>query len=166
MKINFDNRELSWNDLKLEVILMSRERILSQFLKKNGSNLCWFHSYQKNDIKFLESTIAQIDEQEEDLVSEEKEWRDNLEDFYQDFSSFDWELYNSLTRQEKDKLEEETALRWARKLRKLTLSYQSNCIVDPNVRDFNDPVKYISAMAETEYEISKFGIRRPKGLFK
>ena len=145
---------------------MSRERILSQFLKKNGSNLCWFHSYQPNDIKLLESAIAQLHEQEEDLISEEKEWRENLEDFYQDFSSFDWGLYNSLSLPEKDEFEEETAYRWARKLRKLTISYESNYEVNPSFEDFNDPLKYLLAIAETKYEMSKFGIRRPKGVFK
>ncbi len=166
MKIKYDNRELNWNELKLEVILMSRERILSQFLKKNKSNLCWFHSYQKKDIDFLESTIDQIYMQEEELTSEEKEWSENLEKFYQDFSSFDWELYNSLNHHEKNEFEKETAFRWAKKLRKLTLSYQSNYIVNPNFKNFNDPLEYILTISKTEYETSKFGVRRPKGIFK
>lgn len=148
MRVALDDREIELGGLQHEIQLMSQERILSQL---RSNNIGWFRHYQPIDLRRLESILAQIGNQRHSLSEEERRWAENLQNFYNDFKSFDWEKHRSLPPEEKKKYELEIAFRWAEKLRPLV-----------SISDkFDDPPYFLQLTLSIEYKRDPNGIMRP-----
>lgn len=167
MQIRLDDKVMDWNNLKFDIKLMWQERIGGEFLRRDLFKLAWFKRYQTHDIKRLESILSQACEQYEGLPKEEQQWVKELQDFYDDLRSFNWDKYNLLMSNEPRRLkyERETGIRWAERIRRLIAGYIDPYKgINPELDRLDDPLEYLLSVAETEYIQGPLGIWRPKGM--
>jgi len=163
MEIKLNNKVMNWDEVRFDITLMAYERIFSEFLRRDIFKLGWFQGYQKGDLQRLEAILHQADQQYESLPGEEQQWIDELQEFYTDFNSFDWDYYKSIRDNEPARLEYEleTSVRWAKKIKNIVVN--SNTPSETGLANiFNHPLQHLLTRAGLKSTVSSRGVVRMK----